>query len=155
MSSVSGPVWLDSRILLGLNEQVLRGTDESPGVRGGGIVRLEEALTRPEARYRFENVCGIPYLAAYYAGAITGKHPFHGGNKRTSLAAAGTFMYLNGLDIEAQLPPTEQGEEFDDEAYERIVALSTGNITVRDFGDWLALQSIPCEEGEKAESAEV
>jgi len=152
MSSEGGPVWLDSRILLGLNEQVLRGTDESAGVRGEGITRLEEALTRPEAQYRFKGVCAIPHLAAYYAGAITGKHPFHGGNKRTSLAAAGTFMYLNGLDIEARFPPTEQGKRFDEEAYEKIKALSTEKITVRDFGDWLALQSLPREKTGSSEA---
>lgn len=152
MSSGSGPVWLNARILLGLNEQVLRGTSESSGVRGEGINRLEEALTRPESQYRFNGVCDIPHLAAHYAGAITGKHPFNGGNKRTSLAAAGTFMYLNGLDIEARLPPTEQGERFNEEAYEKIKALSTGEISIRRFGHWLALQSLPREEAESTEA---
>ena len=34
MSLDVGPVWLNKKILLGLNEQILEGTDESPGVRG-------------------------------------------------------------------------------------------------------------------------
>lgn len=109
---------------------------------------MAEALTRPEAHYRFEDICSIPHLGAHYAEAITGKHVFHGGNKRTSLAAAGTFMYLNGLDIEARFPPTDEGERFNEEAYRQIKALSTGQISVEDFGDWLALQSLPREEAD-------
>lgn len=145
MSSEGVLVWLNSTILLELNKLVLRGTEESFGVRGEGIKRLEEALTRPEAHYRYGDVCTIPHLAAYYAMAITRKHPFYGGNKRTSLAAAGTFMHVNDLEIEARFPPTEQEERFDEEAYEKIIALSTENISVSDFGDWLALSSLPHE----------
>lgn len=145
MSQAEGPVWLNAEILLGLNKQILDGTAETPGVRGEGTKRLQEALTRPESRYRFEGVRSIPQLAAHYAAAITGKHPFHGGNKRTSLAAAATFMYLNDLDIEVRFPPTEEGERFNEEAYRGIKALSRDEITVEDFGSWLALQSVPRE----------
>jgi len=105
----AGPVWLDAEIVLELNRQVLRFSDETPGVRGG--TRLE---------------------------AITEKHVFRGGNKRTSVATAAVFLRLNGLDIEATLPPTGTSGTFDDEAFEYIVALSTGEIDADAFGDWLS-----------------
>lgn len=132
----AGPVWLDAEIVLELNRQVLRFSDETPGVRGG--TRLEAALMRPKAQYLYSGVRSYPHLAAYYAEAITGKHVFRGGNKRTSLAAAAVFLRLNGLDIEATLPPTGTSETFDDEAFEYIVALSTGEIDADAFGDWLS-----------------
>lgn len=132
----AGPVWLDAEIVLELNRQVLRFSDETPGVRGG--TRLEAALMRPKAQYLYSGVRSYPHLAAYYAEAITGKHVFRGGNKRTSLAAAAAFLQLNGLDIEATLLPTGASEAFDDEAFEHIVALSTGKIDADEFGNWLA-----------------
>ncbi len=142
MSSDKGPVWLNLKIALKLNEQVLEGTNESSGVRGEGTSRLQEALVRPESQYRFGGVSAIPRLAAHYAEAITGKHPFNGGNKRTSLAAAATFMHMNGRDIEACFPPAEKGEKFDHMAYKMIKGLSTGKLSVRRFGDWLEAQSL-------------
>lgn len=130
------PIWLDAEIVIELNRQVLRFSDETPGVRGG--TRLEAALMRPKAQYLYSRVRSRPLLAAYYAEAITGKHVFRGGNKRTSLAAAGVFLRLNDLDIEGTLPPTGEFKKFDDEAFEHIVALSTGEIDVNAFGEWLA-----------------
>lgn len=132
----AGPVWLDAEIVLELNRQVLRFSDETPGVRGG--TRLEAALMRPKAQYLYSGVRSYPHLAAYYAEAITGKHVFRGGNKRTSLAAAAVFLRLNGLGIESTLPPIGISETFDDEAFEHIVALSTGEIDADAFGDWLS-----------------
>ncbi|PSQ81521.1 MAG: hypothetical protein BRD41_02275 [Bacteroidetes bacterium QS_1_63_11] len=132
----AGPVWLDAEIVLELNRQVLRFSDETPGVRGG--TRLKAALMRPKAQYLYSGIRSYPHLAAHYAEAITGKHVFRGDNKRTSLAAAAVFLRLNGLDIEATLPPTETSETFDDEAFKHIIALSTGKINAVAFGNWLA-----------------
>ena len=132
----AGPVWLDAEIVLELNRQVLRFSDETPGVRGG--TRLKAALMRPKAQYLYSGIRSYPHLAAHYAEAITGKHVFRGGNKRTSLAAAAVFLRLNGLDIEATLPLTGASETFDDEAFKHIVALSTGEINAVAFGNWLA-----------------
>jgi death-on-curing protein len=130
------PVWLDADIVLELNRQVLRFSDETPGVRGGRALR--PLPWRPKAQYLYSGIRSYPHLAAHYAEAITGKHVFRGGNKRTSLAAAAVFLRLNGLDIEATLPPTETSETFDDEAFKHIVALSTGEINAVAFGNWLA-----------------
>ena len=130
------PVWLDAEIVLELNRQVLRFSDETPGVRGG--TRLEAALMRPKAQYLYSGVRSYPHLAAYYAEAITGKHVFRGGNKRTSLAATAVFLRLNGLDIEATLPPTGTSETFDEETFEHNVALSTGELDAGASGNWPA-----------------
>jgi hypothetical protein len=54
------------------------------------------------------------------------------------LAATAVFLRLNGLDIEATLPRTGTSETFDDEAFEHIVALSTGVIDAVAFENWLA-----------------
>lgn len=103
-----------------------------------GAERVLRPLLCPKAQYLYSGVRSRPLLAAYYAEAITGKHVFRGGNKRTSLAADGVYLRLNGLDIEATLPPTGESKKFDDEAFEHIVALSTGEIDVNAIGEWLA-----------------
>lgn len=38
-------------------------------------------------------------MAASYISCITIRHPFVDGNKRTALASALTFLYLNGYSI--------------------------------------------------------
>jgi death-on-curing protein len=39
-------------------------------------------------------------MAATYISCLTIRHPFVDGNKRTALASALTFLYLNGYEIE-------------------------------------------------------
>ena len=39
-------------------------------------------------------------MAAAYITCLTMRHPFVDGNKRTALASALTFLYLNGYSVE-------------------------------------------------------
>ncbi|MGE0501499.1 MAG: type II toxin-antitoxin system death-on-curing family toxin [Rhizobiaceae bacterium] len=69
------------------------------GIRDEGM--LESALARPlqKAAYGEPDFCD---LAAAYLFGIVKNHPFVDGNKRTGLAAADLFLYLNGLSLEAE-----------------------------------------------------
>src|SRR5207245_8659557 len=56
----------------------------------------------PAATYRGESLHqGLPEMAAAYLFHICRNHPFSDGNKRASLAAALTFLWLNGMSVKA------------------------------------------------------
>jgi death-on-curing protein len=82
-----------------LHAEQLRLHGGVAGVRDEGM--LESALARPPQKeaYGAPDICE---LAAAYLFGIVKNHPFVDGNKRTGLAAADTFLYFNGLDMEAE-----------------------------------------------------
>lgn len=62
---------------------------------------LDSALRRPLQKHAYStpDLCD---LAAAYLFGIVKNHPFLDGNKRTGLAAADIFLFLNGLKLEAE-----------------------------------------------------
>ncbi|MCO5063158.1 MAG: type II toxin-antitoxin system death-on-curing family toxin [Rhizobiaceae bacterium] len=85
--------------ILAMHEEQLRLHGGAAGIRDEGM--LESALNRPlqKATYGEPDLCE---LAAAYLFGIAKNHPFVDGNKRTALAAADTFLYFNGLELEAE-----------------------------------------------------
>jgi len=80
-----------------LHAEQLRLHGGASGIRDPGM--LESALARPlqKAAYGNPDTCE---LAAAYLFGIAKNHPFVDGNKRTALAAADTFLFDNGLELE-------------------------------------------------------
>jgi death-on-curing protein len=71
-----------------------------PGVRDMGL--LQSAVAMPQAGFGEEFAHVFPdEMAAAYLFHIAANHPFVDGNKRTALAAALTFLEMNGFRIEA------------------------------------------------------
>lgn len=65
------------------------------GVRDRGL--LESAVRRPQTHlFGIERYKSIHLKSASLLEAIALYHPFNDGNKRTAMAAAGFFLYLNG-----------------------------------------------------------
>jgi death-on-curing protein len=64
----------------------------SPGVRDLGM--LESAVFRPQSGY-YKDL--IEEAAALWE-SLSGNHPFVDGNKRTAVAAAYTFLKINGYE---------------------------------------------------------
>jgi death-on-curing protein len=84
-----------------LHAEQLRLHGGASGVRDEGM--LESALARPRQKEVYgEPDIDICDLAAAYLFGIVKNHPFVDGNKRTGLAAADTFLYFNGLEMEAE-----------------------------------------------------
>jgi death-on-curing protein len=67
----------------------------SHGIRDAGL--LEAALYRPQTGY-YEGL--IAEAAALWESLSQG-HPFFDGNKRTAFACAYTFLFINGLRLNA------------------------------------------------------
>ncbi len=59
---------------------------------------LDSALIQPEAAWHY-NQADLAEIAAAYAFHIAQNQPFFDGNKRTAMAAALTFLEINGVDV--------------------------------------------------------
>jgi len=70
----------------------------APGLRDEGM--LESALARPLQKTAYSQPDVFELAAAYLFG-IAKNHPFVDGNKRSALATADLFLYLNGWSLEA------------------------------------------------------
>lgn len=101
--------------VLVLHAEQLRVHGGAAGVRDEGM--LESALNRPlqKQAYGEPDLCE---LAAAYLFGIAKNHPFVDGNKRTALAAADTFLYFNGLDLQAE----------DEELIQFVLMVAAGEI---------------------------
>jgi death-on-curing protein len=84
--------------ILAIHAEQLRLHGGAAGVRDEGM--LDSALNRPlqKQAYGDPDLCE---LAAAYLFGIAKNHPFVDGNKRTALAAADIFLYLNGFELQA------------------------------------------------------
>ena len=100
------------------------------GVRDEGM--LDSALNRPlqKQAYGDPDLCE---LAAAYLYGIVKNHPFVDGNKRTGLAAADTFLFFNGLGLQAE----------DEELIQLVLLVAAGNIDKQGAATFLRDHTTP------------
>ena len=86
--------------VLTIHRRVIAEFGGGPGLRSRAL--LESAVAMPAARFagRFLHRT-IAAKAAAYHFHLASNHPFVDGNKRTALAAAETFLELNGYRLSA------------------------------------------------------
>lgn len=118
------PRWVDKRALLYLHGESLAEHGGAEGLRDEGL--LDSALARPLNLLAY-GAPDIPDLAAAYASGITQNHPFVDGNKRAALLAAGLFLGLNGLRLQASQV----------DATRVTLGLAAGEIDEATFAAWL------------------
>jgi len=121
---MSEPIWLTGQIIVAIHDEQLAIHWGASGLRDQGM--LESALDRPGNKWAYENA-GLPELAAAYAFAIAGNHPFVDCNKRSSLLALYTFLGLNGIDF--VVPEAE--------AAAIIIALAAGEVSEESLTRWI------------------
>ena len=122
---MSEPEWVERESIEVLHDMSLAAHGGAAGIRDQGL--LESALQRPINRFFYEGVDDPPILAATYAAAISGNHPFVDENKRAAFHAMALFLRLNGVKLVA-----EQGE-----AAAIIYALAAGELDVERLAEWL------------------
>lgn len=95
---MSGPKWLSREAVEVMHREQLAEHGGLPGLKDENA--LEAALARPlhKAVYGESDVLA---LAAAYLYGIVRNHPFSDGKKRTGFLAAFTFLYINGVLIDA------------------------------------------------------
>jgi death on curing protein len=120
----SEPRWLPKAAILAVHEQLLAEHGGARGIRDEGLV--DSALASPRHHFAYGET-DVFELAAIYANAITRNHPFHDGNKRVALTAAGMFLELNGYQLTAS----------EEEAAAAARALSDRGIDEKGFAEWL------------------
>jgi len=123
------PTWLSKPALLAIHGLLLAEHGGATGLRDEGL--LESAIAGPPNHFQYGET-DIYQLAAAYAFALTRKHPFVDGNKRTAFAAAGGFLELNGHQLRASEP----------DAVLAVLALLKGELDSQEFGNWLRISSV-------------
>lgn len=94
------PVFLTVEQVLAIHKRVVWEFGGDPGLRDRGL--LESAVHLPEARFEGKLLHrGVPAPAAAYLFHLCKNHAFLDGNERVALAAAETFLILNGFQLEA------------------------------------------------------
>jgi death-on-curing protein len=112
------PVFLALDEVLALHSDQIRRYGGSPGIRDQGL--LSSALAMPSATFGGAFLHpSLVEMAAAYLFHIARNHPFIDGNKRTSLAAAFTFLLMNDIWIEAG----------DDALTDLVMGVAEGRVT--------------------------
>ena len=93
------PTFLTVADVLLLHEAHIQGYGGSAGIRDVGL--LDSAVSQARATFSGHFLHeDLASMAAAYLFSIVKNHPFIDGNKRTGLAAALTFLDLNGIAID-------------------------------------------------------
>lgn len=96
------------------------------GIRDAGL--LSSAMHRPQVIWHYDKESSdIASCAAAYAVGISKNHPVADGNKRTAAVLCETFLRDNGYILKAA----------DEEWYESMIRVATGDLDVKELADWL------------------
>jgi death-on-curing protein len=112
--------------VLELHRRILEQSGGALGIRDMGL--LESAIAQPRMTFGGEDL--YPSLlekAAALGFSIIMNHPFVDGNKRTGHAATETFLFLNGLEINASV----------DEQERMVMAIASSKQEREVFVEWL------------------
>jgi death on curing protein len=87
--------------------EVIEIHDQELAVAGGlsgirDLKALESAIGAPQASFDGRLLMDVFETAATYLNSIAMNHPFLDGNKRTALAVALTFLFINGFEVDEQ-----------------------------------------------------
>ncbi len=91
------PSFLTTEDILFIHEQEIQKAGGDPGIRQKQDIQA--CADSPKASFDGEYLNEVFEMAASYISCLTIRHPFIDGNKRTALASALTFLYLNGYEI--------------------------------------------------------
>jgi death-on-curing protein len=114
---VEEPLFLTLDEALAIHADQIRRYGGSHGVRDVGL--LSSALAMPQASFAGVHLhTSYAEMAAAYLFHVAQNHPFVDGNKRTALAAALAFLWLNDQRLDA-------GEE---ELTELVMGVAAGRL---------------------------
>lgn len=91
------PIFLSLEDVLYIHEQEIKLAGGEPNVRE--MQGVEACVEAPKASFGGDFLHDLFGMAAVYITCLTMRHPFVDGNKRTALASALTFLFLNGYEV--------------------------------------------------------
>jgi death-on-curing protein len=125
------PLFLTLEEVLALHDDQLHRYGGARGVRDLGL--LSSALAMPQATFGGELLHQSLFeMAAAYLFHLARNHPFVDGNKRTALAAALVFLWMNDQEIDA-------GE---DELTDLVLGVAAGGVSKAEAAVFLKSHSL-------------
>lgn len=121
-------IWLDLAVLRAAHEEQLLEHGGAAGIGDEGLLELAAARPRHLSAYGSPDIAD---LAAAYGYGIAKNHPFIDGNKRTALVAIETFLWLNGMELNAT----------DADCVMTILSLAAGEMEEDALANWIRRQS--------------
>lgn len=125
------PSFLTTEDILFIHDQEIQKAGGDPGIREEQDVQA--CADAPKASLDEEYLNDLFEMAASYIICLTIRHPFIDGNKRTALASALTFLYLNGYEIE---------ESYDLELADLVLDFLSKDFTKEDIAKHLKEKAI-------------
>ena len=122
---MSEPTFLSLEEILFIHQQEIQTAGGEPNIRDHEGIKA--CVDAPKASFGGEFLYDLFEVAASYITCLTIRHPFVDGNKRTALASALTFLYLNGYDIE---------EAHDEELAKLVLDFITKKITKEEVAEY-------------------
>jgi death on curing protein len=116
------PFFLTLDDILFIHQQEIQTSGGEPNIRD--LEGLKACVETPKASYGGEYLHDYFGMAASYVTCLTMRHPFVDGNKRTALASALTFLYVNGYTIE---------ESYDTELADMVLKFLTKDFSKEDI----------------------
>lgn len=90
--------YLSARDVLVIHARIVEKTGGSQGVRDVGL--LESAMAAPRQSFDGDDLHGGVFMkAAVLFQKLAANHPFVDGNKRTAVAVASRFLYINNYQL--------------------------------------------------------
>ncbi|MGK7370737.1 MAG: type II toxin-antitoxin system death-on-curing family toxin [Candidatus Halalkalibacterium sp. M3_1C_030] len=125
------PSFLSMEDILFIHEQEIQKAGGDPGIRQKQDIQA--CTDSPKASFDGEYLNDLFEMAASYIICLTIRHPFVDGNKRTALASALTFLYLNGYEVK---------ESYDLELADLILNFLSKDISKEDVAKHLKEKAI-------------
>ena len=122
--------FIPDEIVPSIQADLLKRYGGTVGIRDRGL--LSSALAQPKmtAQKKFLHRTLFDKAAAY-GFHICRNHPFVDGNKRIAFVLMDVFLQENGWEIHAS----------EEEAYETMIQLASGNLSKNDLSAWLKAHS--------------
>ena len=129
---IGEPVWIERDMVEAIHGEQLRAHGGRWGIRDENL--LESALARPRQQWAYEQDVDLAGLAAAYGFGIAKNHPlaapspsvFIDGNERTAFMALFSFLYANGVHLQASEP----------EAVTVMLGVASGELGEAELAAW-------------------
>ena len=126
--------FLDKETILYFHADQIKKYGGSYGVRDDNL--LESALAQPQATFKGEYLYKNIYeMASAYGYHLCKNHPFIDGNKRISLIAMYTFLYVNGYELKMD----------EKEIYLLIMGVANNSISKEELTEYIKKYTIKFE----------
>ena len=125
------PTFLLLEEILFIHQQEIQVSGGEPNIRDQDGIKA--CVDSPKASFGGEYLHDLFGMAASYVTCLTMRHPFVDGNKRTALASALTFLYLNGYTVE---------ESYDEELADLVLDFVTKKISKEEIAEHFRSKSL-------------